>query len=120
MKNFWNNRYIYAQYIALGATILSCVGFFLMMKNIGEGASLIGTLMFVVGMMLTCVSYCFGGLLSAIKGSLTIAKWGWLVVPFPYDIVTGILAFVVSIFAFFLVPIIPVRKACQQKLADQI
>lgn len=38
-------------------------------------------------------SYIFGGLLTAIKMAWEIAKWGWVAVPFPLSIASGILTF---------------------------
>ena len=44
-----------------------------------------------------------------------IAKWGWIILPFPYDIVTGLVAFFISIFVFMALPIIPIRKAYKEQ-----
>ena len=44
-----------------------------------------------------------------------IAKWGWMILPFPYDIMTGLIAFIISIFVFFALPIIPIRIAYKDK-----
>lgn len=64
-----------------------------------------------LGILIGMGSYLFGGF-------GTIAKWGWLVVPFPYDIVTGVVAFAVSLIVFIMVPIIPVRKAYKAKFTE--
>lgn len=114
IKKIWKNRYHYAQYIALVATLLSVVGFTQMMSSMDGERSVIWPLMFGLGLMLTAVAYILGGLLTALKCSLQIAKWGWLVVPFPFDIATGVAAFGVSILVFLLVPIIPIRKAAKE------
>ena len=113
VKNIIDNRYTYAQYIALPATILSCLGFF---NVINEAQSGIWAVMLVLGILLSVCAYCLGGLLTAIKSSLSIAKWGWFVVPFPYDLATFPVAFIVSMFVLFLAPIIPIRKACKENM----
>lgn len=108
IKKIIDNRYTYAQYIALPATILSCLGFF---NVINEAESGIWAIMLVLGILLSLCSYCLGGLLTAIKSALSIAKWGWIVVPFPYDLATFPIAFIISMLVLFLAPIIPIRKA---------
>ena len=122
IKNSWKNRYIYAKYIALAATPLSSIGFVMMMKNTVEGgnALAIWPLMFVMGLILSCCAYCLGGLWTAIKSALAIAWRGWFVVPFPYDVVTGIVAFIFAVLAFFLLPIIPISKALKEYEMKQI
>ena len=111
IKSIWRNRYVYAQCIALVATPLSVLGFVKIMGSTGGEISTIWPLLFALGLTLTCAAYLLGGLLTAIKYSLQVAKWGWLVVPFPYDIATGIIAFFLGLLMFLLVPIIPIRKA---------
>lgn len=104
------NRFKIAQYIALGATVFSVIGFLVAVtinSNVGSSIMCIG---FLAGL----VSYIFGGLLTAIKMAGSIAKWGWIVVPFPYDLMTFPMAFVFAIITFIFLPIIPVRKAYKQ------
>lgn len=79
------------------------------MSGSNFGATLMG-LGFVVGL----VSYIFGGLGTAIKMAGEIAKWGWIIVPFPYDIMTFIFSFIFAIFAFLFLHVIPVRKAYKE------
>lgn len=101
-----------AQYIALGATICSVVGFITgEMLGMDLGSTLMG-IGFIVGM----VSYIFGGFGKAIKMAGGIAKWGWCVVPFPYDLLTFIFAFIFAIVVFVFLPIIPVRKAYKESM----
>ena len=96
-----------AQYIALGATALSVIGFILGgMVGLGFGFGLMG-----LGCIVGIVAYVFGGFGTAVRIAASIAKWGWLVVPFPADIATFAIAFVVSVYVFLFLPIIPIRKA---------
>lgn len=101
-----------AQYIALGATACSVIGFIAGGMN-GSG---FGTVLMTIGFIVGMVSYIFGGLSKAIKMAGGIAKWGWIVVPFPYDILTFIFAFIFAIIAFLFLPIIPVRKAYKESM----
>lgn len=103
------NRFKIAQYIALGATAFSVIGGILVANNVGFGGTLLG-----FGFLAGLVSYLFGGLGTAVKMAGKIAKWGWLVVPFPYDLTTGALSFIFALFAFVFLPIIPVRKAYKE------
>ena len=107
-------RMVIAQYIALGATCLSVLGFFLSYST----SSTVGGTLMGLGILIGMVPYLFGGFGTAVKMAGTIAKWGWLVVPFPYDIVTGVVAFAVSLVVFIMVPIIPVRKAYKAKFTE--
>ena len=90
------SRFKIAQYIALGATAFSVIGVIILtMTGAHFGIFLMG-----IGFIAGLVSYIFGGLVTALKMAGGIAKWGWFVLPFPYDIVTFILAFAFSVFAF--------------------
>jgi hypothetical protein len=106
------NRLQIAQYIALGATASSIIGFLLG----GMSGSLIGTVLMGVGFVAGMVSYIFGGFGTAIKMAGKIAKWGWIIVPFPYDLTTGGVSFIVAIIAFVFLPIIPVRIAYKENM----
>lgn len=99
-----------AQYIALGATALSVIGIILGVTTNSSSVASLMALGFIAGL----VSYIFGGLGTAIKMAGGIAKWGWIVVPFPYDIMTFFLSFIFAIFTFIFLPIIPVRKAYKE------
>lgn len=61
----------------------------------------------IIGAM---VSYVLaGGIVTAMKYSFRIAKFGWFVVPiFPIDVAIGLMALLFSIFAFIYIPIISV------------
>ena len=123
IKNIWKSRYTYAQYIAVAATIMNILG--IIVLNIAKGSdtvTVIGALLIMLGIVLALCSYCLGGLWTAIKAALGIAKWGWFLVPFPYDLATGLIAFIFALAVFFLIPIIPVRKAMknQEYIAQQV
>ncbi len=100
-----------AQYIALGATIVSIVGAALG----GMSGKDIGIVIMGIGFIAGIVSYIFGGFGTAIKMAAKIAHWGWYIVPFPYDLLTFLIALPFSIIAFIFLPIIPVRKAYKER-----
>ncbi len=104
------NRLKIAQYIALTATILSAIGVLLQ----GFYGSDFGAFLISIGFITGLVSYFFGGFGTAIKMAGKIAKWGWIVVPFPFDLVTFLFSFIFAIYAFAFFPIIPVRKAYKE------
>lgn len=110
MSTFMEKRFTIAQYVAIGSTIGTVGGTILGMLNLPV-ISMIGVIMVLLGIVGGMVSYLFGGFLTALKMAGNITKWGWYVVPFPYDIMTCAFAFAFSMFAFVLIPIIPVRKA---------
>lgn len=104
------NRMKIAQYIALGATLLTVTGIILSshFPNVGGW---IGSIGIVAGI----AAYLFGGLTKALSIAWKIAKWGWFVIPFPFDIVTGICAFALSLIVLLFLPIIPVRMAYKER-----
>lgn len=112
------NRMRIAQYIALGATACTVIGVMAGgMAGVISGSSVgFGSVLMVIGLAAGLVSYIFGGLGTAIKMAGGIAKWGWIVVPFPYDIMTFIFSFIFAIGAFVFLPIIPVRKAYKESM----
>lgn len=101
-----------AQYIALGSTICWILGIFLEVKGITTNG--FGVILIEIGFVAGFIAYIFGGLLTAIKMAGRIAKWGWIIVPFPMDIFTFMMAFVLAIVVFFFLPIIPIRKAYKE------
>lgn len=96
-----------AQYIALAATLFTVIGSLLGAWS----GSVIGNCFLSAGFITALVSYIFGGFGTAVSSALNIAKWGWIVVPFPYDIPVFIMTALVAIIVFCLLPIIPVRIA---------
>ena len=104
-------KYQIAQFIAIGATALSIIGFIILLAG---GNSNIGWMFLTFGLGVGIVSYCFGGLLTALKMALGIAKWG-ILAGLPTCLVLVPFTAVLSILAFMFLPIIPVRKACMEK-----
>ena len=100
-----------AQYIALGATCMTVLGFVINLATQSRWS----ITMCGYGVMIGLISYFFGGIKTAVKMAGKIAKWGWIILPFPYDIVTGLVAFFISIFVFMALPIIPIRKAYKEQ-----
>lgn len=78
-----------AQYIALGATCMTVLGFVINLATQSRWSMT----MCGYGVMIGLISYFFGGIKTAVKMAGKIAKWGWIILPFPYDIVTGLVAF---------------------------
>jgi hypothetical protein len=100
------NRLKIAQYIAMAATVMSVAGFILESKDIGGGDYLIG-----LGLITGLVSYLFGGLFKMLGMAIGIAKWGLIAFPFPHNLMSFPVAFMLAVVAFIFLPIIPVRKA---------
>ena len=121
IKEIWAHRYTYAQRFALIATPLNIFNTWTMYKMM-DGKSLNTFLMvlllitFGAGVILTIGAYCLGGFGTALKYALYIAKWGWRIVPFPFDLLTLIIAFIYSLIVLLILPIIPIRKACKENL----
>lgn len=109
------NRFQIAKIIATGATIANVLGFMIVRSYEGNHFIVtIGMLMLTLGIMATIVAYCFAGFGKALSISSKIAKWGWIILPFPADIVTFIAMIIVAMLIFFVLPIIPVLMACKE------
>ena len=124
IKNIWKDRYNFALYISLAASVLNGIGL-LTFGAEGSALNMLGALALFFGIGLTLCAYLLGGLWTAVKSALGIAKWGWLVVPFPYDLATGLAAFVFALVVLFLFPIVPICKArrehqTRQYIAQQV
>lgn len=100
-----------AQYIAIGATVANIIGFLL-----AQSLPTLGSILLFGGLIAGIVAYVFGGFKAAASISWKLAKFGWLITPFPVDIMTGLGTFLIGIYVFLFIPIIPVRKAYKESL----
>lgn len=67
-----------------------------------------------IGILMGFSSYFFGSFKYALKMAAGIAKWGWLIMPFPIDLFTFTVAFLYAMILFIFFPIIPARKAYKE------
>lgn len=95
--------------IALIGTVISIVGFLLGTLNV-EKFAFAYDLIFL-GMLVGWVAYIFGGLGTAIKMALGIAKWGWFILPFPIDLISFPFTVLIALYVLLCLPIIPITKA---------
>ncbi len=108
MKSLFEKRLMVAQWVAGVATGFTTLGFilaFIFKVETGLAEYLLG-----FGIVIGAISYIFGGFVNALKMCFKIAKWGWYVVPFPIDIISGIACLILSPLVLCCFPIIPVRK----------
>ncbi|MDD6657102.1 MAG: hypothetical protein PUE95_07425 [Lachnospiraceae bacterium] len=105
------NRLKIAQYIALAEALVLLVGILLdKFTQIRIGPTILS-----ICILLGFVAYIFGGFGTAFKMAGKIAKWGWFIAPFPFDLVTFGVSFSFAFMVFFFLPIIPIRKAYKEK-----
>ncbi len=106
------NRVKIGLIIAAVATLISIIGY----KN--DGTSL-GSILLFIGFICAMVSYIIGGgFMTAISWAVRIGKLGWIIMPFPVDIITGICAVVVSFIAFMFLPLVFVFLSYVQTKKD--
>lgn len=74
----------------------------------------IASTVLVICMFIGIVAYIFGGIKTAVKMSVKIMKWGWVVIPFPFDLITLPLTFALAILLFLFVPYVPINKAYKE------
>ena len=105
------------------ATVLMTGGLVLMFAIPGasKNDSIIGMLLtvpIVIGFICMLVAYFTGGIVEAFRMALNIGKWGWLVVPFPADIFTGIIATILALYVFIAFPVVPMYKSCKNYVME--
>lgn len=103
------NRYNIAMALAIIGTILSAIGWVGLINSSESAAAFI-----TFGILIAMLSYIFGGLLTAIRMALSIAKWGIIFDRFPFNLLNVLAAFVLAILVFLSFPVIPVMKARKQ------
>ena len=89
----------------------------------GRSGTVLGAIVSVfmtIGFIGTIVAYATGGIVEAFKSALTIGKWGWLIMPFPVDIFTGLASSMFALLIFLAVPVYPVYKSCRKYLDTHI
>lgn len=92
-------RHLIALGISAGATALTAYGFL-------GGSEMDPMLYMMMAFLLAIPAYIIGGGFGKVlKTAANLGKFGWLIVPFPYDIVTGLFTFIFAAFALFCVPI---------------
>lgn len=70
--------------------------------------------MATIGWGISLFAYLFGGLWTAIKVAGRIAKWGWFILPFPYDLISFPFSFLIAIYVLIFLPIIPIVIAYRE------
>ena len=70
------------------------------------------------GWLLGIVAIFVGGLGTACRMAGKVAKWGWIVVPFPIDIITGLFSFFLAVWMLMLFSIIPIHKAYKESVGE--
>ena len=114
INKFLENKYTYAPWLGLLLCVINPVGFFSILGSTTPGW---GWLVFGLAMVLTLGLYILVGMRPALRWARNLAHWGWVVVPFPYDLITFPVVFFVSLFCLILLPFFPVWKACREAKA---
>lgn len=107
------NRFKIAQNVAVIGLVLFWGSFIL--KSIFPAAYFLLPVL-VYGWLLGIVAIFVGGLGAACRMAKKIAIWGWVVVPFPMDIFTGLFSFFMAFWVLILFSIIPIHKAYKESI----
>ena len=112
MSNFMENRYKIAKLIAAVASVFGVIAManFFEILHLGAVGEFIGGF----AVILSLAAYIFGGFGQAVKSAVGIAKWGWVVTPFPIDLLTFLICALAAIVFFLFLPIIPVMTAAKE------
>ena len=97
--------------VAAAATVFSLAGFI-----IGVRQPTVSGFLFLFAIAGSIAAYIIGGGFSTALGAAKKAAFiGWVVCPFPLDILTGLITMFVAIYCFFMVPIIFVYISYRQQ-----
>ncbi len=92
--------------ISIFPSVFSVLYLILESAHVRNGFSSFVYLMMLLGILVSIAAYVIGGgLKTALSWAWKICKIGWFIMPFPVDIVTGIVAFIFSFFAFWCFPV---------------
>lgn len=92
-------RHLIALGISAAATGLTAYGLF------GVGGTDAILYMFFAFILAIPAYIIGGGFGSVLKTAANLGKFGWLILPFPMDILTGLVTFIFAVFALFCVPL---------------
>jgi len=109
-----------AQKVAVMATIVEIIGF-LIAANSGDIQILgdMGICVLLIGILMAVVSYFLCGVKQLIAFAKKLAKWGWFIAPFPFDLIVAPTVFAFVLYVSLFLPIIPVRIACKEKQKEE-
>ena len=105
----------------IGFIIAAAVSAFWLLFNVAppqilKDSDTVMAIALVLALVGTIASYILaGGFKTAISVAFKIAKFGWIILPFPVDIVTGIICFFIAVIIFIAFPIIFVAYGYLQK-----
>lgn len=103
-NNVMGNKLKRAQ-IGLGIATISTLCMFLALGVFGDNQ--LGEILMITGLVAMVASYIVGGGFGkAISSAFKFAKFGWLILPFPYDIMTGFITLFLAIILFPFVPVV--------------
>ena len=109
-------RIIIAKILATVASILGIAGIYYMF-SCTSGAAVpegIMTAGLILSPLLAIVAYCLCGFFKALGTPFSLAKWGFLVSPFPVNLLVVIALFLVGLVSIAYIPMIPVfRRAAE-------
>lgn len=101
------------------ATFASILMFYFSTRSSEEASLTLVGVFGAIAIIGSIVSYIIGGGMKIVlKVAKKIAFWGWFILPFPYDIATGIMSPIVAIYAFFWLPVIFVYANYKQIKCD--
>lgn len=104
------NRFKIATIIAVVGMVCFVAGLLLSYTDFQKASELLG----VGGLIIGLVAYIFAGFVTAIKVAFKIGMWGFLILPFPFSLMSGALSILAALAVFILLPIIPVLMARAQ------
>ncbi|MCR4902623.1 MAG: hypothetical protein K6A23_07185 [Butyrivibrio sp.] len=98
--------------IAAITSVISIIGYTATNNNLS-------TILMLVSLIGSLVSYIIGGgFMNALSWGVKIGKIGWIIMPFPVDIVTGLTASLFAILVFLFLPVIFVLLSYFQTKKD--
>lgn len=94
-------------HLSIWATVYNLFGFALVAALLASISEDLISLAFVGIFVLSIASYVLGGGFgTAVKWAWKVAVFGWIIIPFPFDLIVGFMTMAFALMCFFFVPVL--------------
>lgn len=102
------NRITIAKILAVVASVMGAICIYY--EIFGTEAPSFVSLCMILTPLLAFVSYCLCGFFKALGTPFSLAKWGFLIAPFPANLVAVVILFALGFVSVVYFPVVPVFK----------
>jgi hypothetical protein len=106
------NRITIAKILAVVASVMGAISVY--HTSFGVEPTGFASLCMYISPLLAFASYCLCGFFKALATPFSIAKWGFLIAPFPVNLAVVVLMFLLGILSIIYFPVVPVFKSAAE------